>query len=151
MCKLYIRKITKKDRHKQSESQSYKPSSLKHQTQQSHTGSNSPVSLFHDSPSNIIWDHPPPLLAFLCQALGYHKWKNRGRKSCKENWATPNEDRNVSKKQKQRGIFEMIQSRGHKDKVPQNSIVHLPAVRWPAIKMLPRAFAHTNMPNWKRS
>lgn len=147
-----------KDWHKQKESQPHKSSNLKHQTQnnyihhpvhqQSHTSSYSPVSLFHDLPSNIIWDHLPPLVAFLHQALKYHKWKN---KSCRENWATPNQDRNVSQKQKQKGIFEMIQSRGHIDKVPQISIVHLPAIRWSAIKMLSRAFAHINMPDWKRS
>lgn len=66
-----------KDWHKQKEFWPHKSSNLKHQTQnnyihhpvhqQSHTGSYSPVSLFHDSPSNIIWDHPPPLVAFLHQ------------------------------------------------------------------------------------
>lgn len=76
-----------KDWHKLKESQPHKSSNLKHQTQnnyihhlvhqQSHTRSYSPVSLFHDWPSNIIWDHPPPLVAFLRQALEYHKWRKK--------------------------------------------------------------------------
>ncbi|KAJ6994774.1 hypothetical protein NC653_017544 [Populus alba x Populus x berolinensis] len=48
--------------------------------------------------------------------------------SCAKPSSTTNEKKKLQK-QKQKGIFEMIQSRRHIDKVPQISIVHLTAVR----------------------
>lgn len=123
-----------KDWHKQKEFWPHKSSNLKHQTQnnyihnpvqQSHTGSYSPVSLFHDSPSNIIWDHPPPSLPSCAKPSS----TTNGEKKLQGKLSNTKPRQECTQKQKQKGIFEMIQSRGHIDKVPQISIVHLPAVR----------------------